>query len=204
MRRRCAFARGRGGSAAGASRPLQAGQAMMEFALFFTFMMLVLAGVTDVAFLEDAHVNVVFAARQGARTGAVLDQGTPTGPSVDCAIVGAIQATLLSQSDVTLNQITIFQAGANGVPTGNQQIYSGTDSCTSANSYTLTPLSGSNWPPSARNDTPFTEDSLGVKLDYTFTFRFNLWQGGTLNLSDSSVFPLNPAGFPSPVPSPTP
>lgn len=197
MRRIGVFAHRRRRSITGAGRRPQAGQAMIEFTLFFTFMMLVLAGATDIAFLEDAHVNVVFAARQGARTGAVL----ATASTADCAIVGAVEATLINQSDVTLNQITIFQAGANGVPTGNQQVYSGTASCASTGS--LTALGGSNWPPSARKDTAFQEDSLGVKLDYTYQFRFNLWQGGTLSLTDSAVFSLNPAGYPTPVPSPT-
>jgi TadE-like protein len=185
------------------ARTRHRGQALIEFTFFFTFMMLILAGVTDVAFLVDAHVNVVYAARQGARTGSVLGIGSGTF-SPDCAIVGAVHATLLNQSDVTLQQIIIYKADANGQDTlGQDQVYQGGDYCTSSTTWALGgPAGGGTWPPSQRSITAFSEDSIGVKLVYQYQFRFDFWQGGTLSLTDSAVFPMNVNGLQTPVPTP--
>jgi hypothetical protein len=163
--------------------------------MFFTFMMFTLAGTTDFALLLDSHVNVVYAARIGARTGAVMAQST----EADCVIVGAVQATLQNQPDVALQQIIIYKADANGLDIGRHQIYSGSDSCAptpnTPNSFTWQvagPLTGSNWPPgTGRSNTPFLEDSIGVKLIYMYTFRFNLIGVGPFQLTDSAVYPLD-------------
>lgn len=204
--------RGRGHH--GASRPAPTpswysrGQALIEFTLFFSFMMLMLAGVTDVAFLLDAHVNVVYAARQGARVGALMGNS----PIADCAILGTIEATLQGASDVTVTQITIYRATSTGQPDpSNQEIYPGGDSCPSGTAVPnppvlvvpSTPPALNNYPsfpacstpappppPNCRNTTPLYEDSLGVQINYTYQFRFNLWQGGTLNLSDYATYPI--------------
>jgi TadE-like protein len=190
-------------------RAAQRGQALIEFTFIFAFVMMpLLVGVTDIAFMLDAHLNVVYAARQGARTGAVL--GTGTGSVYpDCAIVGAVHATLLNQSDVTVTQITIYKADANGQDTtGKHQVYQGADYCkTSSGTPTWNsggPAGGGSWPPSVRSVTAFTEDSIGVAITYQYQFRFNLWQSGTLTLTDSSVYPMNVDALQTPVPTPTP
>jgi Flp pilus assembly protein TadG len=191
------------------------GQALIEFTLFFGFMMLMLAGVTDIAFLVDAHVNVVYAARQGARVGAVLGNS----PIADCAILGTVKATLLSASDVTVTRITIYRSTSTGQPNldgvTNQVIYPGGDTCppgttgqgpTTPVVPSTPPIGSNNWPSlppcptssatpptypnGCRNTTPLYEDSLGVKIDYTYQFQFNFWQAGTLNVSDYAVYPM--------------
>jgi Flp pilus assembly protein TadG len=180
-------------------RGRQRGQALIEFTLFFTFMMLLLAGVTDIAFMLDAHVNVVYAARQGARTGAALGQGNldPNNKiNPDCAILGAVHATLVGQSDVTVTGITIFKAdpttGQPATDGSNQEHFVGTAACPSGPGLqTPSPAPTGSWPATSRNITEFSEDQLGVKIDYQFQFRFNLWQGGTLNLSDLVAYPMN-------------
>jgi Flp pilus assembly protein TadG len=191
------------------------GQALIEFTLFFGFMMLMLAGVTDVAFLVDAHVNVVYAARQGARVGAVLGNS----PIADCAILGTVEATLLNASDVTVTKITVCRSTSTGQPNSDgvtsQEVYPGGDSCPAGTTapqnptgpvVPSTPPSVNGWPSyppcptssatpptfpnNCRNTTLLYEDSLGVKIDYTYQFRFNLWQGGTVSLSDYAVYPI--------------
>jgi hypothetical protein len=178
----------------------QGGQAILEFAMFFTFFMFLLAGVTDLAGLLDAHMNVVYAARQGARTGAVMGlQG-----AADCAVVGAVQAALTFQPNMTLTQIIIFKAdpvtGLN--TTGFQQIYPGNADCVNG-VLTQAAQAGSNWAPSLRVNTPFAEDSIGVQLTYSFQWQFNLLGSGTFQAADAAVYPINPAGEPTPIPTNT-
>jgi hypothetical protein len=42
--------------------------------------------------------------------------------------------------------------------------------------------------------TAYTEDSLGVKIDYTYQFQFNLLGAGAFPTSDYAVYPMNPGG----------
>jgi Flp pilus assembly protein TadG len=161
-------------------------------------MMLLLAGVTDIAGLLDAHMNVVYAARQGARTGAVLNNQQ----WADCAIVGAIQAVLTSQPSLTLTQITIYQADGTGQDIGTHEIYPGTSNCSAP---ATAPSPGpivNGWPSTARNNTTFpSEDSIGVKLTYSYQWQFGLVGSGVYAASDSAIFPLNVAGEPTPLPT---
>lgn len=178
------------------------GQALIEFAFFFTFMMLLLAGVTDVAFLEDAHENVIFAARQGARTGAVLGPGSSSGANPDCAILGAVHAALQNQGDVTIQTIIIYKALPSSYrPTASAEVVYPANSLCPAGSTTPSPgPTTDTYPYTTRSNTPFQEDSIGVQVIYTYQFRFNLWQSGTLSLNDDSVYPISPAGIPTPIP----
>jgi Flp pilus assembly protein TadG len=185
-------------------RSRRRGQALIEFALLFPAVMLLLAGVADVGLLLDAHIAGIFAARQGARTGSVLG----TVPQADCAIVGAVHSVLVNQPSLAVNEITIYKAAASGQSSGTAQYYIGTADCingqivdsTNCNLTAVPPncppipaLPGSNWPPSARIVTPYCEDSIGVKIDYSFTFQFGLLGSGPFPVADYAVFPMNPA-----------
>jgi Flp pilus assembly protein TadG len=180
------------------ARRAQNGQAIIEFALFFTFMMFLLAGVTDIAGLLDGHMNVVYAARQGARTGAVLNNQQ----WADCAIVGAIHAVLANQPNITLTQITIYQADSTGQDDGTHEIYPGNSNCLAP---ATAPSPGpivDGWPSTTRTNTTFpSEDSIGVQLNYSYQWQFGLVGSGTFSTSDFAVFPLNVAGEPTPLPT---
>lgn len=187
-------------------RSRRRGQALIEFALLFPAIMLLLAGVADVGLLLDAHISGIFAARQGARTGSVI--GNVADPKADCAIVGAVHSVLVNQPSLTVNEITIYKAAANGQSTGTAQYYIGTADCQNGNIVdstncdltvvppncpTISALPGSTWPSPSRIVTPYCEDSLGVKIDYSFTFQFGLLGSGPFPVSDYAVFPMNPA-----------
>lgn len=212
-------------------RRRERGQALLEFATFFLFLMLLFAGIIDIGGLLTDHIGLEYASRVGARTGAVFGQRS----DADCAIIGAIDATLATIPSVKLLQTTIYKAGADGLPAvvqhGNPEdvtqpsgviqadIYPGDEQCIIANNTaTLTcasnctcPLSSDgcvqNWQPNVsgnRNIQPFSEDSLGVKLDYRYTFELPLLGDGMFAASDQTVMPLNPAGLPPAVPTSTP
>ncbi|HEY7778678.1 MAG TPA: TadE/TadG family type IV pilus assembly protein [Ktedonobacterales bacterium] len=170
------------------------GQALIEFALVVTFLLFLLVGVTDLAGLLDAHLNVIYAARQGARTGAVLGNKV----DADCAIVGAIQSTLANQPNFTLNKITVFQVDhSTDQPTGLQDVYAGNAQC-DASMATITPgATSATWLPNdpakppARNTTEFQEDYIGVTLDYSYTWQFDLFGSGSFQSTDTVIFPLD-------------
>lgn len=193
--------------AARASRFTRAGargQAIIEFAFFFVVIMFLLAGVVDIGGLLNVHLAVVYASRQGARTGSAVG---PI-PTADCAIIGAVHSALLSQPNLTLNTITIYKAGSDGQPTTTsggalaEDVYPGAVDCVGGvitNTVSGMPVTASpdNWDPAVdatlRVITPFAEDSLGVQLRYTYTFHFSLL-GATFTSSDNAVFPMEPSG----------
>jgi hypothetical protein len=191
-------------------RRSQRGQALLEFAMFFLFMTYLLAGTTNLGGLLNDHITVEYATRQAARTGAVLgNQGGVSGFAADCAIIGAIDAALVNMPNLTLNQITIYKAGADGHPidSAHTDVYAGNSTCTvsggvdSISPGILNPPGG--YPPANRNNQPYTEDSLGVQLDYTYSFNFPILPGGSFNASDYAVMPVDPVAIPSPIPTPT-
>lgn len=201
----------------------QRGQALIEFAFVMIILMFLIAGVTDIATLLDLHESVVYAARQGARTGAVI--GPVAG--ADCAIVGAIHSSLLNQPNFTLNTIYIYQAtpGGGALADGSRgsalyDEYPGTSDCqvsgttaTIINSQTgaLQPPLVNGWPPLQsdgvtpnRQNTPFTnDDSLGVELDFSYQFQLNVVGTGAFSAVDYAVFQMNPAALPTPAPTNT-
>jgi len=162
------------------------GQALVEFALIFPLIMFLVVGATDVSTLLDNHLDVVYAARTGARVGSILG----TAPASDCAIIGAIRAAISPVRGLQLTRIDIYQANASGLPNGtNQDIYAGNSVCNPDTS--ITPGAQSvGWPPSVRNTSPITEDSIGVELDFNYTFQFNLLGIGTFSAADRAVMPM--------------
>jgi hypothetical protein len=185
-------------------RRRQRGQALVEFAIFVVILVNLLAGVVDIGGLLSDHVSVVYAARQGARTAAVLGNLG----KADCAAVGAIQAAIANLPNVTLNRIIIYKAGADGLPIDatTQESYPGNTQCNAvAGTLTQTPAPDG-YHPDKRNNQPLIEDSVGVELDYTYAFPLPFLPIGaasTMDLSDHAVMPINPTGVASPQPSPT-
>ncbi len=178
-------------------RRVSRGQALVETALFFTILMLLVAGATDVSTLLTDHLSIVYAARQGARIGSTLGDSS----SADCGIIGAVQAALAGDANVSLTQIIIYNSDANGLPTGREEIYTGDTQCNQATGQPTNSPSVNGWPANTRNNTVFMEDSLGVELDYRYTFQLNLLGGGSFLSSDHAVAPIEPLVNPTPTPA---
>lgn len=189
-------------------RRVSRGQALVELVLFVPLLIFMVAGATDISTLLDNHLNVVYAARAGARVGAVMG----TNQYADCATIGAIQSALSSNRSVTLNQIIIYNVAAPSsnytyTPGQPADIYPGNATCvsTSVNSGTISVSpTQATWLPATRNVTPFTEQSIGVELQYTFTFQFTTLGLGTGVTTDYAVMPLEVVINQSVTPTPTP
>jgi hypothetical protein len=182
----------------------ESGQALLEFALFLVLILFMIAGVVDVGGLLNDHVSIEYATRQAARTGAVLGNQ----PTADCAIISAVNASLTSVANVTVTQIMIYNAGPDGLPQGmaSETVYAGDPTCTIVgNTPTLSEVaSPNNYPPSSRNDNPYTEDSLGIQVNYSYAFQFPLLGSGVFQTTDYTVMPINPVVLPTPILAPTP
>lgn len=180
-------------------RRVSRGQALVETALFFTILMLMVAGATDISTLLTDHLNIVYAARQAARIGSTLGASS----TADCGIVGAVQAALAGDGNIALSQIIIYKSDANGLPTSisYEEIYTGATQCNAATNTLSTGPTLNNWPASARDNVAFLEDSIGVELDYQYTFQLNLLGEGSFLASDHAVAPIEPTLNPTPTPA---
>jgi Flp pilus assembly protein TadG len=185
-------------------RRSESGQALLEFALFLVLILFMIAGVVDVGGLLNDHVSIEYATRQAARTGAVLGSQ----PTADCAIISAVNASISAVANVTVTQIMIYKAGADGLPQGSlfETVYAGDPTCAIVSGVpTLSEVASlANYPPSSRIDNPFTEDSLGVEVSYSYTFQFPLLGSGVFQTSDYTVMPIDPVVLPTPILAPTP
>ncbi|HEY8326405.1 MAG TPA: TadE/TadG family type IV pilus assembly protein [Ktedonobacterales bacterium] len=175
----------------------QRGQALIEFALIiFPLLLLLVVGSTDISTLLDDHLDVVYAARAGARIGSVIGNYAPAGApyTADCAVIGAVESALASTRGVNVSQIAIYKAtnAANGAYSSSlpQDIYPGNTVCNSDG--TTTPAATTaNWPPNApRVNTPFQEDAIGVAITYTYTYSFNLFNLQSPVVTDWAVMPI--------------
>ncbi len=170
------------------------GQALVEFVLFVPLLMSLVIGSTDISTLLNDHLDVVYAARAGARVGSVIGNYAPTGATytADCAIIGAVQSALTGSRNVQILEIAIYQAGPTGVYSTSlpQDLYPGNAVC-GADGAPLPGASPSDWAPSVRSSAPFNEDSIGVAITYTYTFAFNPLGGGTTApVTDTAVMPI--------------
>ena len=100
-----------------------AGQGLVEFALIVPVMLMLLLGMLEFGFAFDAHLNLEYASREGARTAASLADGATgvpcdTSVGVDAHIVAAVERVLSSQgSPLSVNkvqEIRIFKATSTG------------------------------------------------------------------------------------------
>ncbi|HEX8036418.1 MAG TPA: TadE family protein [Ktedonobacterales bacterium] len=185
-------------------RRRERGQALVEFAIFVVILANLLAGVVDIGGLLGGHVGMVFAARQGARTAAVLGNLG----KADCATVGAVQAAVANLSGITLTRIIIYKAGAFGFPIDatTRETYPGNTQCNPVTGALTNTPSPDGYHPDQRNNQPLLEDSVGVELDYTYSFPLPFLPIGavsTISLTDHAVMPINPTGVASPQPTGT-
>ncbi|HEY7347024.1 MAG TPA: TadE family protein [Ktedonobacterales bacterium] len=151
-------------------RRSERGQSLVEFALVAPLLLLVIFGTIEFCFLFQSVNTANFAAREGARVGAVLG---PTDAAADSKIIQAIFSassggTSLLFSDIQM--IEIFKSSANGsIPAplascaqqADEDVYDGQGN----------PCPGTlGWPPASRNATFNAADYLGVRITFAYNW----------------------------------
>jgi hypothetical protein len=174
----------------------QRGQSMVEFALVVPVLFLVIFGTIEFCFLYQSLNTVSFAAREGARVGAILG---PVSATADSQILQAIQNATSSGAGLlfsSIQKIEIFKSDQNGTappltagctPSANEDVYDGQGN----------PCLPLNWPPSMRSATFNAQDYLGVRITFVYNWvtSFVSAAGGQLQLTSVSVQLIEPQTF---------
>jgi Flp pilus assembly protein TadG len=188
------------------------GQGVVEFSLAVPVFLLLLVGMLEFGFAFDATLNLEYASREGARTGASLANGTGTIPcnttdGVDANIIAAVERVLTSQGSPLqvdrVQEIRIFKATSTGAETAgkvNVWTYSASAGPT-VDGTKLHFVQGTvNWSACGR-DNGSSPDSVGIGVKYRYDMRTPLsgilrFFGGPgatqLQISDKTVMALNP------------
>lgn len=174
----------------------QRGQSMVEFALVLPVLFTVIFGIIEFCFLFESIDTVNFAAREGARVGAVLG---PTDVAADSKIIQAIQTATSGNSSLlfsNIKYIEIFKSDQNGTvppvltsctPGANEDVFDGQgNQCGTAN-----------WPPTVRNATFNSADYLGVRITFAYNWvtSFVSATGGSLQMTSVSVQLIEPQSY---------
>ena len=182
---------GRGTLGSGHRQPKR-GQSLVEFALFITILLTLLAALLDLGTLLNNHLAVTYAARQGALSAAAAGHD----PIADCDALAAIAVGLAGRTDMTVTRIVIYEVGNDGLPVGGAgstayaDVYAGNPGCT--NSASPPTPSPANWLPATRNTTFYQANTLGIEIDYTYTWQSAAIATGSIHISDHVVIPLSP------------
>jgi hypothetical protein len=181
-------------------RRRERGQTLVEFALVAPLLLLVIFGTIEFCFLYQSINTVDFAAREGARVGAVLG---PTDASADSKIIQAIFAATSNGTGLLFSQIQmieIFRSSENGSvppPLAScaqqatppfEDVYDGRGNACPG---TL------GWPPSARNATFNSADYLGVRITFAYNWvtSFVSAARGQFTLTGVSIQLIEPQTF---------
>jgi hypothetical protein len=200
------------------NRQRRRGQSLVEYAVTVPVFLLILLGMLEFGFAFSQHMTLEYATREGARTGAALNNGLNNGTgelqcngsddqNVDNQVVAAVQRVLTGAGSAVkigqVGEIHIYQADANGQETGPVNIWepgAGTESVGGVK--LLFHRTAFGWNPCGRIDqvdsTHPAVDSIGVSITYSYQFvtplasLMRMAGGGTLPMSDRTVMALNP------------
>jgi hypothetical protein len=184
---------------------LARGQAIVEYAVIVPFLMLLLLGIIEFGFAFSHDITLEYATREGARTGAALNNGSAAFDckDVDDQIIAAVQRVLTasgSEIDITkVAQIRIYEADVNGQEGSHSEVYVlGTGDTVDGVALKFKKSSG-NWDACSRKDDGFGKtDSLGVSMTYDYAYITPLGNllaisgKPILHMSDRAVMALNP------------
>jgi hypothetical protein len=166
------------------------GQSLVEFALFVSVLLALLAGLLNFGALLNAHLAVTYATRQGALSGATAGNAT----LADCDALAAVAVALVGEGDVQVSQIVIYQAASDGLPIGGEgnttfaDVYAGNPGC--SNNLTPPTPTVANWLPATRDANITHATMLGVEVDYTFSWQNAIFPLPPLSVVDRTVIPL--------------
>jgi hypothetical protein len=201
----------------GEGRTRQRGQSLVEFTIILPVFMILLLMMLELGFLLTDDMTVLYASREGARTGASLAQGSATVPcatAVDPLIIAAVERTMTSPGSLLslpkVGQIRLYKADANGNEAGPVNIWTYAAGGGPIPQGSTTHLdfkeTSHGWDACSRKNGP-TYDSIGVSVAYRYDFvtglaaMISMIRGGTgtsININDRAVMALNPTNLGNP------
>jgi Flp pilus assembly protein TadG len=185
-------------------RHLDRGQSTVEYAIVVPILLLILLGILEFGFAFSHHITMQYATREGARTGAALNNGTAAFAckDVDDQIIAAVQRVLTasgSQVDLTKVSLHIYEADTSGQETTHAEVWKpGAGDKVDGVALNFVRSSG-NWDACSRKDDGFGKtDSLGVSMTYDYRYvtplgsLMGLSGSPSLHMTDRTVMALNP------------
>jgi len=187
------------------------GQAVTELTLILPLVLVLVLGVVELATAINAAMTISAATREGARVAGALVNGggtlgcgsgqSPNAATVDPVVVAAVERVLTgSGAQITLadvSAIRIYKATVSGAETSgfvNQWAYLQNGGPVIAGQPLDFVEQTSDWPACGRNNVS-PADSAGITVRYTYRgrtpLRYFIPGLGSLNMTDSTVMPLN-------------
>lgn len=186
------------------SRP-DRGQSTVEYAIVVPVFLLILLGILEFGFAFSHHITMEYATREGARTGAALNNGTAAFDcnDVDDQIMAAVQRVITasgSQVDISqIDQVRIYDANKAGQEAGPVEIWKpGSGNKVDGVALKFVRTSG-DWSACSRDNSGFGHtDSIGVSMQYHYQYVTPLGNlmgfvgQAELQMTDRTVMALNP------------
>jgi hypothetical protein len=187
------------------------GQAVTELALILPLLVVLVFGVVELATAINTAMTIAAATREGARVAGALVNGggalgcasgqSPNAATVDSVVVAAVERVLTgSGAQIRLadvSAIRIYKATASGAETSglvNQWTYLVDGGPVIAGEHLDFVEQTNDWPACGRNNVS-PADSAGITVRYTYRgstpLRYVIPGLGSLNMTDSTVMPLN-------------
>jgi len=167
------------------------GSALVETAIVLSLLMILAIGAFEWGMAFRDWLSVSSATREGARVAASAGQVL----DADCAILEATAGSLLSIDEAQIQFVDIFEAGTTGAPIGPLQRYrpkSPDDPEASLVCTNWFPISSA-YPPSARDNIGAERDWVGVRLEFTHSWKTGLfWWSGGVTWSDRTIILMEP------------
>jgi Flp pilus assembly protein TadG len=169
------------------------GSALVETAIVLSLLMVLAIGAFEWGMAFRDWLSVSSATREGARVAA--SAGT-TG-TADCAILEATAGSLLSVDNSKIAFVDIYHADSSGAPTGEMQRYkpfdTATDSVANLRCVRWFAVNDTAYPPSNRDNLGAERDWVGVRLEFTHTWKTGLfWWSGGVTWSDRTIILMEP------------
>jgi hypothetical protein len=192
-------------SLAAQARTHARGQSTVEYALVVPVLLLILLGILEFGFAFSHHITMEYATREGARTGAALNNGDSAFAcaDVDDEIIAAVQRVITGTGSKVaiahVTQIRIYKADADGKEAGPVEIWGpGAGNAVDGVALKFVRTSG-NWSACSRLNTGFHKtDSLGVSMSYDYQYvtplgiLMGIGGNAQLHMTDRTVMALNP------------
>lgn len=167
-------------------RGAASGQAIVEFALVITPVLMMIFGIVEFSLITSSIGGFNFAAKDSARLGSLLGR---TDDTVDQQMVALVRNRVVGLVAAKTLSIEIFRSDSTGA-------FSTTEDEYDVNGNVSGPQT---WPPDVRNDDLINADYLGVRITFRYTYLTAFISSGApnLTLTATSVQRIEPQDFQS-------
>jgi hypothetical protein len=172
-------------------RGKERGSALVETAMVLSLLMVLSIGAFEWGMAFRDWLSVSSATREGARVAASAGRVD----TADCAVLEATAGSLLSIDEARILKVDIYKADTSGNLTGQLQQYRPRNPDDPESS-----LICGNWvqlinayPPAIRNNIGAERDWVGVRLEFTHTWKTGLfWWSSGVTWSDRTIILMEP------------